>query len=459
MHNTKTGKAISMFCIALEFPPFNTTGSFRYVKFLKHLHEHDIRTTIICPTFEERTKIFPKAIVDERLLNEIKEYCTIIEVPIGKVDLMIAKSRADKIISAFKYNGLKTQNWKIEIIQFLKTYLKDNKVDFIFSSIPPYEIGLMASEIADYFKIKFLLDIRDEWSLNKSIPFATYFQYRNILKLERKLLERSYKILVVTPELISILRKIHKKVDAQKFHLLTNGFDFDELDFKENLSLNLANQNLNVAYSGSFYYDPLLKELVQPFYKRKGLKKIGYRQSYTNEDWSFRSPYYFLAALNEVFKLEPNFRDRIFFHYVGNQPSWLKEMIDSFNLRSNFIGYGFVTKSRNLEILSNCNALLLTTEKVLNGRSYCISSKIFDYFSLNKLILAFVTEGDTKDLLLQTNNAKLFNPDDTLACAREIIKMFNNKVEFKVNVKEFEQFTSSQLTKKLNNIIRSSIEL
>jgi glycosyltransferase involved in cell wall biosynthesis len=448
MDNIKRNKTI--LCIAIEFFPFNSTGSFRYLKFLNQLWANSYNVIVLVPTFADRKKLLPNAIIDEHLFEEVSKFCTIVELPYKFKD---QNKYLKKGISIFQFVGLNLEGWKKEIEKFVTRYLQSNVIDYIYSTIPPFEVGVMSAEVANKFKIKFIVDVRDEWSLNKSNPFTTYLQYRNILKLERKIFILANKIIVVTPELIEIFKTVHKVIPPQKFVLITNGFDFENQDFESNLSLNLAENVLNIAYSGSFYYDPICVDLTKPFYNRKGLKFIGYRQSFTNEDWSYRSPLYFFKAVQLAINKRPQLKNKLFFHYIGNEPVWLRNMISNHDLESNFISHGFVKKSQNLKILASCDSLLLTNEKVIGARSYCISSKLFDYISLNKIILAFVPEGDTKDILIEGNNSILFDPDEIEVNANKIIELFDKVTILNVNTKSFDKYKSENLAKKLIDIL------
>jgi hypothetical protein len=440
----------TVLCIALEFFPFNTTGSFRYIKFLKYLKSNSFNVLVLVPTAEVRRKLFPNSIIDETLFVEISQYCKIVELPFIYKDQNIFFK---KIYSIFQFVGVNLSEWKKAIEEFIEDYLRNNDINYIYSTIPPFEVGVLACEVASKYNIKFIVDVRDEWSLNKSNPFITYFQYKNILKLENKIFNLANKIIVVTPELIEIFKKIHKNILQNKYVLITNGFDFEDIYFETNTNLNLIGNNLNIAYSGSFYYDPISEELMKPFYRRKGLKFLGYRQSFTNEDWRYRSPLFFFKAMKLAIQKKPQLLNKIYFHYIGNEPIWLKNMVKEHNLENNFISHGFVKKKQNLEILAKCDALLLTSEKVKGARSYCISSKLFDYISLNKVIFGFVPEGDTKDLLLEANNSILFEPDEIELNANRIIDLFDKVTTLKVNIQSFNKFKSKNLSKTLIDIL------
>ena len=106
-----------------------------------------------------------------------------------------------------------------------------------------------------------------------------------------------------------------------------------------------------------------------------------------------------------------------------------------------------------MEILSKCDALLLTNEKVKGAKSYCISSKLFDYISLNKIILAFVPDGDTKDILLKANNSIIFDPDEIEVNANKIIELFDKVTILKVNTESYNNYKSENLSKKLFDIL------
>jgi len=448
--------------LALEFPPVNSTGAFRYLKFIKHLYNFGIKVTIIAPPADDLIQIHPYSKVDDTLLKGLPADIDIIRVPLSEkaqytIKEVTFKSKIRHYLN-FKGDNL-ADSWHISLFNCVEKLVSTNRPDCIFVSLPPYSLGPLAAKIAGKFSIPLVADFRDEWSLNKSVPFPTILHYWYAKKMERFIFDYANKVTIVTPQLIQLFRKIHKQTFENKFELLTNGFDFDEVDFaKFSNKIASSGEKFIIGYSGSFYYDPRSSALSEkPFYKRPGIKKITYRQSVTREDWSYRSPLYFIKALAFLFSRRPDLKNIIFFHHIGHLAPWLVNMISEFELQNNFVSHGFLSKQENLLMQNNFNALLCTSEKVIDGEHYCLSSKVFDYIKMRKPILAFVTNGITKSFIEKCGCGIICDPDNFEESSFAIEKLVTQSMQFYPDKDYLDQFLPDNLSKKLAFVIKEIV--
>jgi glycosyltransferase involved in cell wall biosynthesis len=443
---------MNLLIIAIEFPPFNMTGSYRYLKFIPELYKNNVNITVITPTIQDLKLIKSNVFSDNYLRDRIQGLYHHVELIMFK---KVKQNRFEsKLSRLFFAQELDLSLWQKNILAYLQN---KNEFDWLMVSVPQFELGALAIKVAKINNLKLLVDIRDEWSLNKSVPFATFLQYRSVLRKERQILYLADKITIVTPELKKILCRVHNIKNENKVFVISNGFEDNDLNFDENLIIQKNVKGINVAYSGSFYYDPILEDLMKPFYKRKGFKKIGYRSS--NEDWSYRGPTYFFRALKKMLEIRPDFKNKIVLHIIGEHPKWVSELVSVYDLNQNVIMHGYLPKTANLDILNSCQAFLLTSEKVINGRSYCISSKLFDYIKNNKIIFGFLTEGDTKDLVNHLGNTIIFEPENVEGNAEKLIKIIESeKIQKNINLEVLKQYLPSYLGNQLYSILRDKHE-
>jgi hypothetical protein len=71
-----------------------------------------------------------------------------------------------------------------------------------------------------------------------------------------------------------------------------------------------------------------------------------------------------------------------------------------------------LTHRESLAFQESCDALLVTSAKVHDGRDYCIAGKTFEYLTSGQPILGIVTEGEQRDFLLAAGGAIVANADD-----------------------------------------------
>ena len=72
---------INILFFAYEFPPVQTTGSIRPVKFVKYLTKFGVNPIVITTDVESVKRAFNHAKIDESLLSDLPIGTTIIRIP------------------------------------------------------------------------------------------------------------------------------------------------------------------------------------------------------------------------------------------------------------------------------------------------------------------------------------------------------------------------------------------
>ena len=160
---------------------------------------------------------------------------------------------------------------------------------------------------------------------------------------------------------------------------------------------------IDIGYTGSFYYS-------EKNSKKKPHQHLQYNAG--KEDWFYRTPYFFLKSLHQLFLKRPEWKEKVFFNYIGNPLAWLHSMVEDFGLKDNFISHGYQTQEMVRKLESEFDILLSTSEKVLDGDHYCLPSKLFTYLLAKKPIFAFVTPGIQNEFVRNSGIGVVFNPDE-----------------------------------------------
>lgn len=450
---------INLLVLALEFPPVNSTGCYRYLKFLRFFQEYGIQPVVIAPTLESSLKLWQNRKADDQLLAALPPSIEIIRVPLPSQAYIVKKNIGlkEKLDFYLRYKDNAAELWKPAVVKVIRELLKKQQVDALFISAPPFSLCKLGADLSEQFRLPYILDMRDDWIINKGNPFPTWWHFHRIHKELKTALNKASKVSVVTPQLIAMTRKAYPQMPASKFTVVTNGFDADELKagpFKTVLSDN--NKKIRIGYSGEFYYNPLTHQNTNTtWWKRKGIRKLNYSSHISKEDWTYRSPYFFLETLQRLFERSPELKDRVVFEHIGSTPAWLHGWIKEKGLEENFHAHGFVSKSENLRIQENLDALLATSEKVIDGEHYCISSKLFDAFQLQKPILAFVTEGISKEVLKKSGCSIIFDPDDIEKSAQQLEAFINQPWSFQPDREFLQQFIPKELTRQFADEIKN----
>lgn len=432
--------------LLMEFAPVNTTGNFRWLKFIKYINEFNIQPIIVTFKEEEGAEYF-KSKIDYTLLNDLPKDTIIYRIHCGENRRYTFKRIEEFISIYFSIKDSLAKRWKPFLFKEIGKIIDKHNPHFIVTSLPPFSSGLLAVEISKQFKIPLVLDLRDLWALFGSGPASSRIHYELTLKEENKIFSHARAIICVTPQMISILQKYHPNIENNKFFLIPNGFDKYQTQI-ENFLFEKEKNKITIGYVGSFYYEPERRNnMFTPWWKKKFHKKLEYVPIL--QDWLYRSPYFFLKTLKFLITEKPDLKQKIFIEFIGHKPQWLDEMIDECDLRNNFKSHGFVSHKESLLLQKQFDIFLATSEKMIDGEHYCLPSKIFDYVGQNKPIIAFVTEGIQKEFLSNSGLSIWCDPDNIQLSANVIHDLILKGKNFTPNHNYLEQYHRYNLTKKL----------
>lgn len=439
--------------ISFEFNPVQTTGNFRASKFAKYLKHFGIEPIVLCGEEQSILQYYKGGKVNPILNKEMPEDLLVYRVPFKrKYNPTFKYSQflfySDPVSTYWKKNAKKKAD---EIISLHKD------IKAIFVTLPPYSVNEVAYELSVKYRLPLIVDLRDAWSNQGQFPYFTRFHYLINRFYEKRLLSHACLVISVTKGLEEIYFKSNSLLDKSKFKVIYNSYDNHTLNPNDIYTTCPVqeNQKFIIAYIGAFYYETAFDVIRKlSWWKRKGLKKFFYFAE--DEEWIYRSPYFFFKALAGVFEKHPVLKEKIFFAHIGGMPNWAKKMAADFKLQNNIIDYGFV-KSNDLQaITEDFGALLLTTEKISNGKSFCLPSKTFDYIKYRKPILSFVKEGDLKEFLINSDIGYIIDPD-----APDIVPQFEKFLatgfSSRPNVEFISTFNSRNQAKILAELIIASI--
>ena len=411
-----------MFC--LEFPPVNTTGNYRSAGFARSLSKSGVDVLVFTVSEQSGVRIFGKKL-DRSLMKGLEKvkifrckvnfFHKIWQTKIGNA-VRIWWSSTDKIDRRW-YRG----DAKKEILSIIKS----EKPDALYFSLPPFSVARMALNIHKFTKVPMIIDMRDAWSLWGTSPHTTFFHYFKKKRTENKLFSKASVILTVTPELANDFKQQHPNVSSSKFEVIYNGFD----DFGIHDIPLINDKKFLIGYVGNFYYSPSGEQNLNCVWYKRGLKNM---LNYVprNEQWIYRSPHFFLKALALMLNDNPSLRKVVRFEYIGAAPSWLKDMVEDNGLTEIFVNHGFKDKKEMLKIQNTWNAILATSEKVVDGEHFCLPSKIFDVVNSKKRILAFVTSGSQEKFLKEYPQSVFLNPDNIEGSSKLLKKVINEGYDF-----------------------------
>ncbi len=437
---------IPVLMIALEFAPIQTTGAFRSIDFARYLPEQGFRPHVLTIEPEAGARMFG-APRNAALLEGLPAAVSLdyLEPPKSSPDTRFR--RFLRIYGTF--NDTFYSRLQSSLRSKLSALRAREPFKVVYVSAPPFGAAQLGELAASILGVPLVVDMRDAWSEWGMAPNPTYLHYMAKKHDERRAFRNAAAVVTVTERLADVFRKSHPSVSPTKFEVIHNGFNGPEFE-RSSLGIDLGKKTFDIVYVGSFYYQPASKRSAF-----RPQRYLNYRRGI--EDWSYRSPLYFLRAWKKLADIAPHTAACIRFHYIGNAPDWLAPMIDEHGFARLSKLWGMVPKQEVGAILASMDAQLATSMKRPDGGDYCLASKTFDYFVARKPILAFVTEGSQKDFLLAGGASVFCEPDDPSGSAAAIKSLMEGKSRLQINGDFLNSFHRRKQTQRLASILTKVI--
>lgn len=331
--------------VAYHYPPDGVVGAVRIAKFSKYLSRLNWEVKVITVSDKYRKYFNYELHKEVENLNTIKTY------------------RLKKFIPFINEEGF---YWLPILIKKLFQIIPTFKPDIVFFTGGPFYHWTSAILIKKLFKIPYVLDFRDPWSLNpyrkNKNKFASFFAKTIESVLEPPIIKKADLIINVTDEASEMYKRKYKNLKKEKFITIYNGFDLEDLN-KIGKGINFS--NFDITYTGKF--------------------------------GNFRNPEPFFKAFNQLINDLSLSPEDIRFVWVGAQEEIVLKIIKKYELIKfcNFVGYKPYIETLKYIKGSKVN-LILAGEHI-----YEPTTKIFDYIFLNKFILAIAPESGFIDKTLK----------------------------------------------------------
>jgi glycosyltransferase involved in cell wall biosynthesis len=353
--------------ISYYWPPSGGIGVLRNLKFVKYLHFFGWEPIVYIP----KNAQYPY--LDNNNFNDVPKDLTIISQPIiepySLFKLVTGKSkniplnnpvavRNDKLKATDKLGIWLRGNffipdarmlWIKPSVKFLLRFLKDYKIDAIFTDGPPHTNTRIGSLLKSKTGIPWLADFQDPWTQVDYLQRfkLTKWAWKRHEAMEQFTFKMADKITSASPRSAKQLQDI----GANDVSCIYYGYDED--DFKN------AKQNKNVKFNIT----------------HAGLLGID------------RKPDGLFEALQFLKKKYPSFNSTLEITLVGQVDYEVLQTFKSFGLQKNLNQLGTISRKNVIDIILNSWVLLLCINKAENADGR-IPAKIFEYIRTGNPILA-----------------------------------------------------------------------
>ncbi len=316
------------------------------------------------------------------------------------------------------------RNWIIPATLRAIREIRREKIDYIFTTCPPYSVHLVGLLLKMITGVKWIADFRDPWMTTGSK--RTYPTCTLSLKIERWLEKMVIqKSDMVTFNVERLKEEYRKKYDSQlseKFVYIPNGFDPEFFSRYKSLG---KYDKFTLTYTGSFYVGRTPEPIFMAIRKLADEGRIDISKIRVKLVGSCQN--------------------------IDGTPT--ARLVNSYGLGSAVEILDTVPYSNALEIVERSHLALLFAPNL----RFQIPAKIYDYMGVGTKVLALTDEGAAADFVNSTGIGRAFRSSDISGIMEFISRSFNNQesLSFRKDaiISEFSlKAVTQRLVERLNKI-------
>ena len=316
------------------------------------------------------------------------------------------------------FRGHESKSWAQENKLFILNYIKQNQINCVVISGPPFGLFYLASDIKS-IGVKLVLDYRDPWNL-------WYEKFSFSEKYEKKAIELSDLVIASTSSLSSALKNKYKK---RNIYPVLNGYvesSWEKLDIKKHKAQN----KLVISYVGYILI---------------------------NNAPAFRNPQVFLRAARKFVKEH----DDVEINFVG-----IGDDIENIELElTQYINFqNRVPVNEALSIVNNSDVVVVIHTAMDSSGNYIVCGKLYDYLKAGKYIISVGDHAKCNNELIDKFSAGIHcgnNERAIMECLNTVYQKWKQN-GLKINIpKEIREYTreyqNKRFTEYINNILEETL--
>lgn len=428
--------------ITYYWPPSGGAGVQRWLKFVKYMRDYGWEPVVYTPLNPEMP------VADESLTKDIPQGITILKTKITEPYSFYKffSGRKENINTGF-LSEKENKGWKEKLsvwirgncfipdarkfwirpsVKFLSQWLDKNKVDAIISSGPPHSMHLIALNLKEKAGLPWLADFRDPWT---NIDYyhdlrLTKASDRKHHELEKMVLQKADTVVSVGKTMSDEFAAIAGNTAKNKFHIITNGYDEDDLpDKKIELS-----KKFTITHAGT---------LVRT-----------------------RNPVSLWKSLAEMIEENQTFADDLEIVLAGKADVSVNESLKNSGLEKFVTRKGYVSHDDAVKFLNSSQVLLLVLNDTPNAKGI-LTGKLFEYLASRRPVLAIGPEdGDAAGIIAECKAGLTINFQSPEKMKQAIAEFYRQFKSGSVECKSIgiEKYSRKALTGKLTEILNQISE-
>jgi len=371
--------------VAYYFPPIGGAGVQRIVKLIKYLSREKWQFTVV--TADENSRVQP---TDESQLLELPDNLKVLRVPsllpvggksrIMKLPVLQQAAYWKRWLAAWLSIPDMRKKWIEPASKVILRELELTTYDCIMLTIPPYSVGLLATELQKKTNVPVILDLRDPWSAHPYKIHPTRWHKQINREMEFGIMKSIHYGISAYAKLLDLYESEIPGFQRKNWKFIPNGFD--EQDFVGLKPRQLDSDFLNIGYSGTIHS-------------------------------AINNPQILFKAIAKFNKKAGASGKKIFFHHVGKSQVDLKRIARKFGIDNQIQLWGYRSHREALQILSAMDAFLLLHDDQFEDSKYIVAGKVYEYLRLKKPILGLVPEqGEAAELIRNTDAGVVISPNN-----------------------------------------------
>jgi len=416
---------LNILFIAYYFPPMGLSGVQRSLKFAKYLPKNNINPIVLTSSAEgyyAYDETLEQELLDANInVNRTGEKNISGKIRTPKIFPSYVKQKIGRIVSQSILQPDSKVFWHKKAVKLGRELIKEHNIKAIFATAPPYTDFMVAKQLAEEFKIPFVIDYRDSWVDNPFHYYITPFHKNYAIKLENDILKKASHTIVVSRYAKELILKRYKFLKHDEITIIPHGFDRSDFANKEYCVPNP--KYLTITHSGLFQDN--------------------------------RTPEYLFRALSELIKEQPQTRDFIRVNLVGLMRKKHTKLIEKYKLTDIVSCVGNQTHTDSIDYLLRSDVLWLMIDDEIRT-----PGKLYEYFGAKKTLLITAPDGGMKKLAEDSGAAFSANPKDIEAIKNvlnTIFKLWQTKSLPEISNEYVAQFDREMLTETLSRKIFHSI--
>lgn len=395
--------------IAYYFPPSGGPGVQRVLKNVKYLKQFGWEPIVL--TVENGQ--FPA--IDESLLKEIPEGTKVYRTKIFEPYDLYRKFTGKGKNVALDVNNIKKEDQKRsfteQIAEFIRAtffipdarvgwrkyavkkgleIIKDENIEAIYSSSPPYTCSLIARDLKRKTKLPWIAGLRDPWTDFLTTPTRWWLPKLIDRGMEKSVFQEADYVECAWEGIKKDALQKYPYFDAEKFIHIPNGFDSEDFPLLETHT----NEILTITYTGSMY--------------------------------GRRNPLALFNALEELVLEERIKKDKFKFKFIGRFGAEIEEMIANTSFKEQIEVINYMPHSESIKMLMNSDVLLLIVDEAKESEEI-VPGKVYEYLGVLKAIFAITPQRSAIAKLIRETNAGLIaHQDENEKLKENFLEFYNN---------------------------------